>query len=64
MDLHGTQHVQPRPELPVVIGKCLFQDTVDGELSRMRKPSFVIHGTFRSCFLKRLKQPRPMVYSK
>ena len=37
MDLHGTQHVQPRPELPVVIGKCLFQDTVDGELSRIEE---------------------------
>ena len=37
MDFHGTQHVQPRPELPVVIGKCLFQDTVDGELSRIEE---------------------------
>ena len=37
MDVHGTQHVQPRPELPVIIGKCLFQDTVDGELSRIEE---------------------------
>ena len=37
MDFHGTQHVQPRPELPVVIGKCLFQDTVNGELSRIEE---------------------------
>ena len=37
MAIHGTQHGQPRPELLIVIGKCLFQDTVDGELGRIEE---------------------------
>jgi len=37
MTVHGTQHVQARPELLVVIGECLFQNTVDWELSRIEE---------------------------
>ena len=52
MTIHGTQHVQPRPKLLIVIGKCLFQHTVDGELSRVkvalfRDPGHVAEQLFR-----------------
>src|SRR5271157_2748949 len=40
MTAHGTQHAQSRPELLVILGKCLFQNAVDGELSQIEVTLF------------------------